>query len=253
MKWRFIGLETHDAYLNMALDEAVCEGVRVGSSLPTIRFYNWKPNAVSIGYFQGIEDEVNLDVCRELGVDCIRRWTGGGAVYHDFDGEITYSVIAPANVFPKNIIESYRLICGWLVSGLKSLGIQAEFRPVNDILVNDKKISGSAQTRRGGILLQHGTLLYSLDLKTMFSVLNVSKQKITDKMIKSAKERVTCVQMHCNAGKMEVYEALVGAFTEGKDYDFDTWSKDELARAKELAEKKYRSEEWMYSVKIKRV
>ncbi|VVB85201.1 Lipoate-protein ligase A subunit 1 [uncultured archaeon] len=246
MKWRVIGLETHDAYLNMALDEALSEAVRAGSSLPVIRFYNWEPSAVSIGYFQGIKDEINLEVCRELGVDCIRRWTGGGAVYHDSEGEITYSVIAPANVFPKNIIESYRLICGWLVSGLESLRIEAEFKPVNDILVKGKKISGSAQTRRRGILLQHGTLLYDLDLQTMFSVLNVSKQKITDKMIKSAEERVSCVRNHSDAGKTEVYEALVDAFTKGKEYEFGVWSRDELARAKELAEGKYRSDEWMY-------
>jgi lipoate-protein ligase A len=246
MKWRVLSLETHDAYFNMALDEAISESVRVGSSLPTIRFYNWSPNAVSIGYFQSIRDEVNLEVCRELCVDCIRRWTGGGAVYHDFDGEITYSVIAPVSLFPKNIIESYGLICGWLVKGLGSLGIEAEFKPVNDILVKGKKISGSAQTRRSGILLQHGTLLYGLDLKTMFSVLNVSRQKITDKMIKSAEERVTCVGMHCNRGKMEVYEALVNAFTEGKDYEYGTFSIDELARAKELAEQKYKSDEWIH-------
>jgi lipoate-protein ligase A len=246
VKWRIIGLKTHDAYLNMGLDEAICEGLSAGSSLPTIRFYNWEPSAVSIGYFQGIRDEVNIEVCRELGVDCIRRWTGGGAVYHDFEGEITYSVIAPAGIFPKNIIKSYGLICGWLVKGLESLGVDAEFRPVNDILVNGKKISGSSQTRRDGILLQHGTLLYGLDLKTMFSVLNVSKQKITDKMIRSAEERVTCVKMHCDAGKKEVYEALINAFTEGKDHESGTWSRDEFARARELAEKKYRSDEWTY-------
>jgi lipoate-protein ligase A len=170
----------------------------------------------------------------ELGVDCIKRWTGGGAVYHDFEGEITYSVIAPAKLFPKNIIESYGLICRWLVKGLTSLGIEAEFKPVNDILVKGKKISGSAQTRRGGILLQHGTLLYGLDLKTMFSVLNVSRQKITDKMIKSVEKRVTCVGLHSNRGKMEVYDALVNAFREGKVY---VSGMDELARARELAEK----------------
>ncbi len=249
MKWRVVELETHDAYLNMALDEAVSEGVRSGSSLPTIRFYNWEPGAVSIGYFQSIRDEVNLDVCRELGIDCIRRWTGGGAVYHDHEGEITYSVIAPVSAFPKNIIESYRLICGWIVKGLESLGIRAEFRPINDIHVGSKKISGSAQTRRGGILLQHGTLLYSLDLKTMFSVLNVSRQKITDKMIQSAQERVTCVTCilkHRYVSKKDVYEALMHAFTQGKEHEPGTWSESELMRARELAEKKYRSEEWMF-------
>lgn len=244
MKWRVIEMEAYDACMNMAIEEAAWEGIKNGTSPPTIRFYSYKPRAVSIGCFQSIRDEVNLEVCRELGVDIVRRWTGGGAVYHD--REITYGVIAPLNIFPRNIIESYRLICGWMVKALENLGIEAEFRPINDILVGNKKISGSAQTRRGGVLLQHGTLLYDLDLKTMFSVLNVSEEKISDKMIKSAEERVTCVQMHTDAGKMEVYEALVGAFTEGREFEFGGWSKDELARAKELAEGKYRSDEWMY-------
>ncbi|MBU4179934.1 MAG: lipoate--protein ligase family protein, partial [Actinobacteria bacterium] len=183
---------------------------------------------------------------RELGVDCIRRWTGGGAVYHDPKGEITYSLIAPASSFPKNIIKSYEVICGWIVDGLKTLGIDAEFSPVNDIIVKGKKISGSAQTRRGGVLLQHGTILYDLDLATMFGVLNVSKQKITDKMILSAQERVTSISAHRNVDKIDVYKALVKAFIDGKDYELGTWSRDELARARELSEKKYKSEEWIY-------
>jgi len=77
-------------------------------------------------------------------------------------------------------------------------------------------------------------------------VLNVSRQKITDKMIKSAEERVTCVLEHSDAGKKEVYEALVDAFTEGKDFEFGKWSETEITRARELAAKKYRSEEWLY-------
>lgn len=246
MKWRIVGIETHDAYFNMALDEAISEGIMNGSSQPTIRFYTWKPGAVSIGYFQSIQDEVNLETCQELGIDCIRRWTGGGAVYHDTEGEITYSVIAPASLFPKNIQESYKVICGWIVNGLKTLGMNAVFSPVNDILVEKKKISGSAQTRRNGILLQHGTVLYDLDLNTMFSVLNVSKQKITDKMIQNAKERVTCILKHANVNKKDVYEALIGAFTEGKDHESGTWSRKEIERAKELAEKKYRTDEWLF-------
>lgn len=244
MKWRFIEMEACDAFTNMAIEETAWEGVRNGTSPPTIRFYSYKPHAVSIGCFQGIRDEVNLEVCRESGIDVVRRWTGGGAVYHD--QEITYGVIAPLEMFPRNIIESYRLICGWLVRGLESLGIEAEFRPINDILVGGRKISGSAQTRRGGVLLQHGTLLYDLDLATMFSALNVSREKISDKMIKSAEERVTCILKHVDMDKRDVYEAIVGAFTEGKDFESGKWSESEIARARELAEKKYQSEEWMY-------
>jgi len=246
MKWRVVELETYDACMNMALDEVAGESVRNGLSLPTIRFYSYRPSSVSIGYFQGIMDEVNLEVCRELGVDCVRRFTGGGAVYHDCEGEITYSVAAPLDMFPKNIIESYKIICGWMVRGLERLDIKAEFRPVNDILVDNKKISGSAQTRHGGVLFQHGTLLYKLDLETMFSVLNVSRQKISGKMIENAEERVTCISNHCDADKMDVYQALIRGFTDGKDYEIGTWSGAEIIRAKELAREKYRSEEWMY-------
>jgi lipoate-protein ligase A len=193
-----------------------------------------------------MKDEVNLETCRELGIDCIRRWTGGGAVYHDAEGEITYSVIAPVGIFPKNIVESYKVICGWIVNGLITLGIDAVFSPVNDILVGGKKISGSAQTRRGGILLQHGTILYDLDLGTMFSVLNVSKQKITDKMIKSARERVTSISKHTDANKKDVYEALMRSFTRDKDYGYGSWSIREMTSANELVEKKYKTEEWSF-------
>ncbi len=244
MKWRVIEMEACDAYTNMAIEEAAWEGIKNGTSPPTIRFYSYKPHAVSIGCFQSVRDEVNLEVCKQMGIDCVRRWTGGGAVYHD--REITYGVIAPLNMFPKNIIESYRQICGWIVKALEKLDIKAEFRPVNDILVGSRKISGSAQTRRGKVLLQHGTLLYDLNLETMFSALNVSREKISDKMIKNAEERVTCVLKHRALDKKEVYEALVGAFTEGKEFEFGAWSESELARARELVEKKYRSEEWMY-------
>lgn len=244
MKWRVIEMEACDACTNMAIEEAAWEGIKNGTSSPTIRFYSYEPHAVSIGCFQSVRDEVNLEVCKQMGIDCVRRWTGGGAVYHD--REITYGVIAPLNMFPKNIIESYRLICGWIVKALDNLGIKAEFRPVNDILVGSRKISGSAQTRRGGVLLQHGTLLYDLDLETMFSALNVSREKISDKMIKNAEERVTCVLKHRALDKKEVYEALVGAFTEGKEFEFGAWSESELARARELVEKKYRSDEWMF-------
>lgn len=246
MKWRIVELETHDAYFNMALDEAISEGIMNGSSPPTIRFYTWKPGAVSIGYFQSMKDEVNLDTCRELGIDIIRRWTGGGAVYHDAQGEITYSLIAPTSLFPKNVERSYEMICGWIVDGLGTLGIDAVFSPVNDVLVEGKKISGSAQTRRGGILLQHGTVLYDLDIATMFSVLNVSRQKITDKMIQAAQDRVTCISKHKNIDKKDVYTALLGAFTEGKVHEKGTWSKNEISRAKELAEQKYKTKEWLF-------
>lgn len=244
MKWRLIPLETHGAAMSMALDEALCESIKAGGA-PTIRFYRWQPSAVSIGYFQSLEEEVNLEACKALGVDFVRRRTGGGAVYHDYDGEITYSIAAPEALFG-DIPASYRSICGCIVDALAALGIPAEFKPINDIVTNGRKISGNAQTRRSGVLLQHGTVLYDLDVRKMFSVLRVSAEKISDKMIAAVEERVTCVRKSSDASWQRAYEALVQAFTKGKDVCEGAWSEAELARARELAESRYSSKEWNF-------
>ena len=247
MRWRIIPIRASDAYFNMAIDQAVSESVHAKTSDPTIRFYTWTPSAVSIGCFQSMADEVNVGRCMELGVDCIRRITGGGAVYHDSEGEITYSVIAPESLLPKGIRESYKFICEWIIKGLAELKIAAEFQPINDIAVHGKKISGNAQTRRNGVVLQHGTILYRTDLNRMFSLLNISKEKISDKMIKSAEERVTSVSACCEASMEEAYNALLKGFTDGKDFYFGSFEDDEMKRAEELKSTLYSTREWNFS------
>jgi lipoate---protein ligase len=247
MKWRLIELDTYDAYMNMAIDQAIMESVAKREAHPTIRFYRWKPSAVSIGRFQSMIDEVNIEKCKELGVDCVRRLTGGGAVYHDNAGEITYSVIAPESALPKGIRESYKTICDWIVIGLGDLGIRASFVPINDIVVGSKKISGNAQTRENGVVLQHGTVLYDLNLKTMFSLLNVSKEKISDKMIKSAEERVTRVLDYTNASQAEFYKALLHGFTIGKEYSVGQLTADEAKHAAYYAKNRYSTPAWNFS------
>ncbi|MEM4254882.1 MAG: biotin/lipoate A/B protein ligase family protein [Candidatus Norongarragalinales archaeon] len=230
----------------MALDEAVSNAVAGKLSFPTMRFYSWKPSAVSIGYFQSLEKEVRLHECEMLGVDIVRRRTGGGAVYHDNAGEITYSVIAPESFFPRDIIASYKMICGWIVSAFALLGLKAEFKPINDIILNGKKVSGNAQTRRNGILLQHGTILYDLDVKKMFTVLNVGPEKIADKFIATVEERVTSVTKNSGVSKDEVYQALVSAFTKDKKWSFGKYSPMETMEAEELAQTRYSSKEWNF-------
>ncbi|HLC48060.1 MAG TPA: biotin/lipoate A/B protein ligase family protein [Candidatus Norongarragalinales archaeon] len=246
MKWRVIPFESHDAFTNMALDEACSEALVSGLVSPTIRFYGWDPSAVSIGYHQSITDEVNLEECRKQGFDVVRRRTGGGAVYHDTAGEITYSVIAPELFFSKDIIASYKTICGWIVDALAAMGFKGEFKPINDVILEGKKVSGNAQTRRQGILLQHGTLLYDLDVRKMFSVLKVSQEKISDKMIAAVEDRVTSLKRAGIADKNIAYKALVDAFTSGKSFEFGSWTESELIRAKELSETKYKTTEWNF-------
>lgn len=246
--WRVIQIEEHDAFMNMALDEAASEAIASGSAMPTIRFYKWRPSAVSIGCFQSMDDEIDLNRCEELGIDAIRRRTGGGAVYHDNAGEITYSVIAPESMFPSDILESYRVICSWIIASLKLLGLETSFIPINDIVLNGKKISGNAQTRRNHVLLQHGTVLYDVDAKRMFSVLRVPDEKIRDKLIASVEERVTSIKKEdALITKERVYDALVKGFTADKQWQFGKWSSEELNLAHQLAEIRYKTKEWNFS------
>jgi lipoate-protein ligase A len=245
-QWRFISTEVHDAATNMALDEACMQHVREGKVAPTIRFYRWKPSAISVGYFQSLAREIDAEVCKKLGVDMVRRQTGGGAVYHDYEGELTYSVIAPEGMFDKNIIQSYKEICGWIIDGLKTLGIDSEFIPINDIVSGSKKISGNAQTRKGGILLQHGTILYGVDVKKMFSLLKVPDEKMRDKMIQVVEERVTSLKdIKPDLTFEQLEKALWESFGNEKKIDISAWTESELTLAHQLYEEKYSTNEWV--------
>jgi lipoate-protein ligase A len=218
------------------------------SRTPTLRFYGWEPPAVTIGYFQGIGQEVDLDKCAQMGVDVVRRLTGGGAVFHEH--ELTYSFIAPEESFvARDILKSYGQICGFIIGGLRKLGLEAEFKPVNDIIVNGKKISGNAQTRRGGMILQHGTIILSLDAKKMFSVLKVPDEKIRDKMISAVEERVTSLEREL--GTKISFSKVKETITDFVKQDSHirvlkqgALFSEELEKAEELAETKYSSKEW---------
>ena len=244
-------MRIEDAPTQMAIDEAIAINRLVEDNPNTVRLYRWKPSAVSIGYFQSLEKEVNLDECSRLGVDVIRRITGGGAVFHDYNGEITYSLVAPETdpKMPRDILASYQVICGAIMDGLKRLRVDAEFKPVNDIAAGGKKISGNAQTRRHGVVLQHGTVLVDSDIPTMFRVLRVSDAKISDKMIKAVEERVTNVRRYLGrkVSFREARDALVQGFEETFDVHLDPGrlTAGEERTVEEL-KAKYMSVEWVH-------
>lgn len=251
-EWRIMGLDVNDAYTNMAIDEAICRLRSRGKSPNTIRIYRWLPSAVSIGYFQLVDKEVNLEACKRLRVDVVRRMTGGGAVYHDYEGEVTYSVIVNQDHprVPRNIVKSYELICSGVVNALKKMGIKAEFKPINDIVANGKKISGNAQTRRWGVVIQHGTILVDTDVRTMFKVLRVSKEKISDKLIKSAEERVTTIRRELGgrASFEEVSDVLKETLPDvfGVRPVKSSLSEEEKELANQLRAEKYSTRRWVF-------
>ncbi len=271
MKFRLLKTGFLPGAQNMAIDEAVLENIAKAQSEPTLRFYGWNPPTISIGYFQSLEEEVDLMACKNLGVDTVRRVTGGGAVLHDH--EITYSIHIPEalGLVPAGILESYEKICDGVIKGLavlgevaptgriiglaspRRLGLEAKFVPLNDLVVMQnggmKKISGNAQTRKQGILLQHGTILLKVDVDKMFSLLKVPSEKLKGKLIDDVKQRVTSVSLALGreVAFEEAAEALEKGFAQAfpeVSFEDGTLSSEEKNLAEKLVKEKYGAEGW---------
>lgn len=181
----------------MAIDEAIFQETVLYKKSPTLRFYGWQPAAVSIGHFQNLDTEVNVAQCRAAGIDIVRRITGGKAVFHGDD--LTYSIMAcdQGEIFPSDILGTYRIISECISRGLSYLGIKttleetgrsvknADFQSCcfsfpsrNELLIaGRKKICGSAQMRSQGGFLQHGSLPISFDYLRTASLLLPSRTK----------------------------------------------------------------------------
>lgn len=240
----------NNAYWNMSIDEAILEMVASNKTEPTLRFYGWEPHAISIGYFQGIEEEVDIEACQNMGVDIVRRITGGGAVFHA--DELTYSIVIPETHYLAchDILKSYESILRGVINGLQNLGIKAQFAPINDIVVDTKKISGNAQTRKYGCILQHGTILLSVDPEIMFTLLKVPNEKLKGKLIADIKQRVTSVS--ALLGTSISFETVQDSFIQGFKSLLEepllesSLTKEELERARILQETKFGTKTWNY-------
>lgn len=251
-EWRLIIDRPGRGSYNMAVDLSILNSLARRTCPPTLRLYSWSPPAITIGYFQRIEEEVRINECRAAGVDVIRRVTGGGAVFHD--RELTYSVFIPLyhRLALPSVRESYGLLCSPIVECLKSYGLDAHFSPVNDVLTGGAKLSGSAQTRRNGVLLQHGTLLIGADTELMFRLLNVSKEKSAAAAEGAPEGRVT--SLSALLGELvldgefqtDLSMRLANAFAEGLGCVFvqAELSEAERREALEIEEGLFKREEW---------
>jgi lipoate-protein ligase A len=244
--------------MNMAIDEAILTA-RVAGKVPnTLRFYRWHPSAVSIGRNQNPENEVYLDACRQQGVDVVRRISGGGTVYHDYEGEVTYGVIAKTcDLGAGDIISVYTRIYGAITDALRLLGVPADFSSGDEkncpnLTVNGKKISGSSQTITRGVVLQHGTLLLNADLPKMFTLLKL-KSATCAQATDIAKRKITSIQNElCHPVKPDtVANALAQGFKAIIKIQLEpselTLYEKELA--KKLYNEKYALAEWNFSGK----
>jgi lipoate-protein ligase A len=261
--WRLLKLESFHPFMNMAIDEAILRSRIAGSVPDTLRFYRWNPSAVSIGRFQKIENEVNLENCRRLGVEVVRRISGGGAVYHDAEGEVTYSVVAKTeNLGAKDVGEVYSKVYVAVSHALRLMGMIADYNEGDskncpNLTVNGKKISGSAQANKSGVVLQHGTLLLNVDLPTMFNLLRVPWASSCMQVVNVAKNKITSVQNELgHAVKPEtVANAMAHGFSVALGVqvveNVQTVEGELTPAERELAEKlcreKYATDEWNFS------
>ncbi|MGD0817292.1 MAG: biotin/lipoate A/B protein ligase family protein [Methanomassiliicoccales archaeon] len=239
MAWRVVDLGSMSPALTAAVDEAILTFRSKGSVGNTLSFYSRDRPTISLGYFEKASECIDLELCHDLGIDVVRRLSGGSAIFTD-PGQIIYTVTVEAGVVPENPRESYPLICSGVVNALKSLGIEAEHKPLNDVVVNGRKISGSAQTRKAGVVLQHGTVVIDSDLETMMRVIRQrpGKPRNRDGMTSVSLELGRPVNM------FEVKTALIAGFerTFGVRIENGTLSAEEHALARKLSEEKYGKE-----------
>jgi len=160
MQWRLLDLPPLTAAENMALDEVLLEIRGSGRSQDTLRFLQFKPATVLVGFHQSIQEEIRLSYCREQGIDINRRITGGGGLLFD-ESQIGWELICDKAFFGVGIPNAnlFRRLCEPTVTALRGMGIDAAFRPRNDIEVAGRKISGTGGTDCDAAFLFQGTLL----------------------------------------------------------------------------------------------
>jgi lipoate-protein ligase A len=179
---------------NMALDDTLLELKGQRKSPDTIRFLRFSPPAVLVGYHQSVEEEIRGSFCSENGIDINRRITGGGAILFD-ENQIGWEVICDKDFFDMEIPNQrlFRTLCEPVVKALGQMGLDASFRPRNDIEINGRKVSGTGGTESDRAFFFQGTMLVDFDVDTMLKSLKIPVEKLKAKEIDSVKERVTCL------------------------------------------------------------
>jgi len=256
-EWRLVREEARPGSLNMALDEVAARSA-AEDGVRTLRVYRWEPSTLSLGYHQ---DPATVDwaYCEREGITVTRRPTGGGAIYHDHWSDISYSIVAPADELPGDLLESYELLCEPLFDALEGIGVEASFaeverpalhqpacylralHPAHDVVASDgRKLSGNAQYRQRDAVVQHGSLTFARETErhlACFADPETAPSEFDD--------RVTAVRDQADANRETVVDALETALSEFGNSHEGIWSEEELTRARSLASEKYEADSWV--------
>lgn len=272
-KWYFINSGPCSPSYNMALDEALLDLHSEGEIPPVIRFYEWNPATLSIGYFQRAEKDINFEALKEQNLGFVRRPTGGRAVLHD--SELTYSIIVSEQYpnMPATVTEAYRVLSEGLLLGFQNLGLDAYFsipdteekladlkKPKSavcfdapswyELVVEGKKVAGSAQTRQKGVILQHGAILLELDEEKLLSVFNFSSEEAKERMRKKLPEKAVAINQLTDKQITipQCLESFKAGFEKALDIELVPYELTEKQQeyVKMLEKTKYLTDEWNF-------
>lgn len=248
--WEIVHEKAVSPRMNLALDEVLTARVGEGRRRPTLRIWEWDESAVVIGSFQSYRNEVDPEGAARHGFDVVRRVSGGGAMFMAAGQIITYSLYVPASlVAGMTFADSYAFLDDWVLQALRSIGIDAVYRPLNDIASPTGKIGGAAQKRlaNGGVL-HHATLSYDIDGQMMIEVLRIGREKLSDKGTVSAAKRVDPLRTQTGLERAEIIECLKGTFRSLTDAETGSVTPEEYADAEALVQSKFATEAWLHRV-----
>ncbi|NJP37647.1 lipoate--protein ligase family protein [Alkalicoccus luteus] len=272
-QWYYINSGAAGPAYNMALDEKLMDWHREGHIPPVIRFYEWDPASLSLGYFQRVDRDIDTEAVKHHGAGLVRRPTGGRAVLHE--DELTYSIIVKEDHpgIPAGITEAYRVLSGGLLLGFKNMGLEAGFSIPRteeekadlksprsavcfdapswyEMVVNGRKIAGSAQTRQKGVILQHGSIIRSFDEEKLFDMFLFKSEKIRRRMQAGFRSKATPMEelMDHVPSAAEMRAAFVRGFEEDLNIQLTEWklSMAQEDQVRKLAADKYAADEWNY-------
>lgn len=245
---------------NMALD-AIAGDRAADDGIASVRVYGWEPSTFSLGYAQDPET-IDWAFCDAEGIHVTRRPTGGGAIYHDAVGDISYSIVSPADALPGNLMECYRLLCEPVELAFERMGVDVSFidverpgihqpacylrelHPSHDLVVPGKdggrKISGNAQYRRRSAVIQHGSLTFRLSPERHLGCFTNH-----DVGPASFRDRVTAIEEQSSITRSDAIACLETTLREWAGAELGNWTEGELDRADDLVERKFDAEEWV--------
>ena len=207
---------TQNAACNMALEKVLLASCADGTAPNTLHFLEFLP-CVLLGYSQSAADEVDRKFCIENGVEINRRISGGGAIYMD-SGTLGWEIIAKKRTpgIPGNIEDMYRKLCGGTILALSKFGLDASFRPINDIEIGGRKISGAGGTELEDSFIFHGTVLVDSNADVMVKALKFPAAKLKYKQVSDFKKRTVCMRelLGYIPAMADVKERLSTAFAE---------------------------------------